>query len=699
MQPANEQTVLGNFENPRFSYHGTSSRFFKRDGKYFVNTDGPDGKLADYEIKYTFGVSPLQQYLIEFPGGRMQALSIAWDTGKKRWFHLYPTEKITHDDPLHWTGRYQNWNSVCADCHSTNLQKNYDLAGDAYKTTWDSISVGCQSCHGPGSTHVEWARNRSPGRDYRPEEIGLSASFAGMDAGEQVNACAPCHSRRLRLSADDWVGRPLLDSFLPSTLEPEMYHPDGQIKDEVYEYGSFLQSKMYREGVRCVDCHDPHTLRPKAKRNELCVRCHKEQPDDRFATLQRKLYDTPNHHFHREGSPGAQCVNCHMPSKNYMVVDPRRDHSFRVPRPDLSVKIGSPNACNACHQNRPQQWAADMIVKWYGPSRAIAPHYGEAIAAGRAGESGAESKLVALVRDSKQSGIVRATALEVLRRYGGEAGRAMIEATRDKDPLVRAIAVDGLDRLSPNEKLSVIGPLLKDPIRAVRVHAARAIADAPVDQLQPGLRRDFESALADYKRVQIFNGEAPSAHLNLALVETRMKQFDRAVESYKAAIRLDPHFLPARVNLGNLYNQLGRNDEAERVFRDAIERMPGEGELHYSLGLLLAEEGRLAEAAHELRKATSLLPGRTRAYYNLGLALQQLGRYSEATSALLKAHVLDARDRDVLNALVLLYAERNEWAHALPYAQKLVQLAPEDVESRRLLERIQKELRSGSGSP
>ena len=182
MQVANERSVLGNFDNATFQYAGITSTFSKRNGNFFVSTDGPDGRLSDYEIKYTFGVTPLQQYLIEFPGGRMQALPIAWDTrpkdkGGQRWFHLYPSERITHEDELHWTRPQQNWNFMCADCHSTNLKKNYDATSHTFKTTWSEVNVSCEACHGPGSRHVEWALRAAQGLKKTDTTKGLTVSF------------------------------------------------------------------------------------------------------------------------------------------------------------------------------------------------------------------------------------------------------------------------------------------------------------------------------------------------------------------------------------------------------------------------------------------------------------------------------------------------------------------------------------------
>lgn len=685
-----DQTVRGDFNDKQFTNYGVTTRFFKKDGKFFVNTETGDGGFADFEIKYTFGIRPLQQYLIEFPGGRLQTLGTAWDTNKKNWFHIYANERIKTDDPLHWTKVYQNWNLMCADCHSTNVRKNYDPQTETYKTTWDVINVSCQSCHGPGSAHVKWARRHETRTSRKSEAVGLVVRLESSPH-DQVSVCLPCHTRRARLTAEDWAGRPFLDTFLPALLTEQLYHADGQFLEEDYEYGSFLQTKMYNDGVRCVDCHDAHSLKKKAEGNALCVQCHSERADRRFPKLIPKVYDTPAHHFHKADSPAAQCINCHMPAKNFMVVDVRRDHSFRVPRPDLTIKIGTPNACNQCHKDKTPQWAADAVAKWYGPNRRQESHYGEVIAAARARKPEAAAQLVALISDRNIPDIVRASAVALLRNYGPEVNQAMIDATKDPEPLVRVTAVDGLDRLTPDEKLSVVTPLVADPIRAVRIQAARVLTAGPIDRLEPARRQEFDSALAEYKLAQIYNADIPGGNLNLALIETNLKLFDNAIEHYKTAIRLDPTFMPARVNLGNLYNQLGRNAEAETQFREAIGRAPNDGELHYSLGLLLAEEKRLPESAEELGKAATLMPDRSRVQYNYALALQQIGKMKEAEAVLLRGYRLNPRDPDVVNALVLFYAQQEKWEQALPYAQALVKLMPGAPEPLQILQRIEAE--------
>lgn len=652
MQRATPETVLGDFGDATFTHRGVTSRFFTRADRFFVNTEGADGQLVDFELKYTFGAEPLQQYLAPFPGGRLQSLTIAWDTRREEWFHLYPDERIAPDDPLHWTGRYQNWNAMCAECHSTNLRKNYDVASDTYRTAWDVVDVGCQACHGPGESHVEWARAGQSGPAGGAPAVGLVMALDAAGAETEIQACAGCHSHRQRIGHADRHARPFLDDFLPSTLRDGLYFPDGQIRDEVYVWGSFVQSRMYGAGVRCSNCHDPHGLGLSAEGNAVCVQCHRETPVERFPTLRSKRYDTPAHHFHEPGSAGAQCVSCHMPARTYMEVDERRDHSFRVPRPDLSPAVGSPNACTQCHTEETDAWAAARAAEWWDSPRT--PHFAEVLAAARRGDPAAEGGLGALAGDADQPAIVRATALEHLAQIGRTAPQIAVSAAMDPDPLVRAAAAGTLERVDPQARIAALVPLLDDPVRAVRIAAARALTSLPRAALEARQALRLDAALAEVVDAEMASADLPGAHLNLGILRLRSGDPDAAEADYRTALRLDPGFTPARFNLANLLNLLERNAEAESVLRAGIERTPDEGELHYSLGLLMAEEQRLEEAAVRLRRAADLLPARSRVRYNYGLVLQQLGRLDEAEAALQEANTLDPRDPDVPAALRVL---------------------------------------------
>ena len=691
-------SVRGDFANASFKHQGITTRFFRRDGKYFVNTDGPDGKLADFEIKYTFGIDPLQQYLIELPGGRLQALTIAWDTNKKRWFHLYPKEKAPAGDVMHWTGNYQTGNTMCIECHTTGYEKRYDAKTGSFDTRWKEINVSCQSCHGAGSTHVAWAQSLPPGvaasaasrANAAPPNYGLMVDFkaAGVaGAAAELEVCAACHSRRGDLTPTPLAGEPLLDNFLPARLTPELYHADGQQREEVYVYASMRQSKMHQFGVRCTDCHDAHTSKLKVDGNGVCLQCHATTPDPRFPTAAGN-FDAPAHHFHKPETPGAQCLNCHMPIKNYMIVHPRPDHSMRIPRPDLNAVTGAPDACTACHKDKPAAWAAAATERWYGTKRRQVPHFGPVLAAARAGAPGADASLARLVADPANPAIVRASALAALRAYpqGHEAER--VAATRDADAEVRAAAADSMDAFPPAQRVQALAPLLRDPVRAVRATAARTLSSLDPASLDAATREAFDAALAEYMAAQAVSLDMPGSRLNRAVVYQNTGQPDLAEAEYLAALRIDPDFTPARANLAQFYGARARLPDAERVLAEGVKRVPAQGELHYSLGLVLAEQGRMAEAATALGRAAVLLPERARVRYNLGLALQQSGKRAEAQRAFTEAYRLDASDPAVPYALALLNAQERRWPDALSWAERLQRIDPNNPQARQFVERL-----------
>lgn len=711
MQAATGQTVLGDFKDATYTYYDVTSTFSRKDGKFLVRTDGADGRLHTYEIAYTFGIYPLQQYLIAFPDGRVQALNVCWDTrpkeaGGQRWFHLYPDEEIRHDDVLHWTGPYQNWNHMCAECHSTNVRKNYDLAADQFAASWSEINVSCEACHGPGSNHVEWARAIPGGdTDETCAQLGLVINlkeprpvtwvFEGDAATAKrepprtspvgVEMCARCHSRRDTFSEDYLHGRPLADTHRLALLESTLFEFDGQIKkdEEVYEYQSFQQSKMYAAGVTCIDCHNPHTLKMPLG-NAVCASCHRA---DHF--------DTPAHHFHAAESAGSLCVACHAPSKNYMVIHARHDHSFRIPRPDLTLKIGVPNACNQCHADQSAQWAVEATLNWWGPMQAKEPHYGEVLAAAHRGLPGAERSLVGLIHDDTQSALVRASAVALLGDLlgitlvpVGTAHPTLVRALRNPEPMVRAAAIDSLRAINPADWVELITPLLNDDVRFVRIDAARALAAAPKDAMTAEQKAALRRGLVEYRQAQLVNADRAEAHLNLGALSVDLGQLDEAVREYKTAIRLSPHFSPAYVNLADLYRIRQQDDQAERALRAGLELSPNDAGLHHALGLTLARRNRLAEAVSHLEKSVALAVDNARYTYVYGVALHSTGEAERAMDVLEGAHRRHPSNRDILIALATFCRDAGDSASAVEFAAKLVELAPEDAAAGRLLEEL-----------
>ena len=646
MQPATAETVLGDFTDSVFDHHGVRSTFSRRGDKFFVKTENAKGKLEEFEVAYVFGVYPLQQYLIPFPDGRLQALAVAWDTrpagqGGQRWFHVYGNEEIAHDDPLHWTGPQQNWNYMCAECHSTGLRKNYDAKQDRFDTTWKEIDVSCEACHGPGSEHVAWARaGAESGEDSALPGAGLVVSFderRGVSwvidvttgnarrsepriTSKEIETCARCHSRRSQLSEDYVHGEALMQTHLPALLTAPLYFPDGQIRDEVYVYGSFLQSKMFQAGVTCSDCHDPHSQQLHAPGNGVCLQCH-----------QASSYDARKHHSHDPDKEGGSCAECHMPPRNYMVVDPRHDHSFRIPRPDRSVSMGVPNACTNCHSDQNDEWAAAKTRDWYGDEPEGFQSFASAFAALNSGAANATPRLVEVMADTSQSAIARGTAVRDLQGVFSE--RALPDLARalfDEEPLVRLGAVETAGLLPLPQRWQLTQHLLDDPLLAIRIEAASGLAGVPLDQLEAEDQRRLQRAIQEYIATQKTTLERPEARVNLGNLYSAQGDFVQAEDYYRQALAIDPIFTPATANLADMLRAQGRDDEGEALLREGLARQQQSGALHYSLGLLLVRKGESEAALTELQKAAELDPDSSRFVYVYAVALNSAGRPDEA---------------------------------------------------------------------
>ena len=670
MDLATDATVLGDFGDAEFTQAGMTSRFYRKGDGFFVYTEGPGGEMDEFEVRYTFGIEPLQQYLVPFPGGRLQALPIAWNTQRGRWFTLNPDTVIAPDDWLHWTRNGQNWNGMCAECHSTNLEKNLDPDTGTYATTWTDIDVSCEACHGPASCHVAWAKVDPVDRPL-VDNYGLEVVTRGIGNRDYVDLCAPCHARRSEIADYDHGQAGLLQHFVPALLDEGLYHPDGQIQDEVFVWGSFVQSKMYRSGVQCGDCHDPHSLTLLREGNALCTHCHESA-----------TYDSSAHHFHQatvEGEPSdaALCISCHMPEQPYMVIDYRADHSLRVPRPDLSESLGVPNSCSqsGCHADQTVEWAVDAYTNWYGDERE--PHYGTVLAAARAGDPGVQDALLRLAEAPSTAAIVRATALRALAAYPPERNRPVLQrALASDDPLLRHAAVEALATDSPAELAEALAPLLFDPVRAVRLRVASQLAGIPREFLtgeqSATLDRELDAYIASMRSILDF---ASSGH-NLGNLYEALGDAGSAERYYRKAIAVDDLFFPAKMNLAVLLSRTGRDSEAEPLLRDVLAAYPEQHDAAYSLALLLVASGRPEEALMYMDQAAAGLPERSRIHYNRGLLLAQMGRDEDAERALRSALQLQPDSVDYLYALIDFCARRGRLDEALQLARRMIEAHP-----------------------
>ena len=694
MQLPAADTVLGDFNNASFVYNGITSTFFTRNDEYFVRTDGEDGKLTEYPVRYVFGVYPLQQYLLPLDRGRLQALSIAWDArpaseGGQRWYHLYPDEPIDYRDPLHWTGPYQNWNTRCAECHSTNVKKHYDATTRSFATRFDEINVGCEGCHGPGATHVELARSGSleklanGGLALDMAQRGEWAFGAGesiarrrqpLSSDTQIDNCGRCHSRRGTLG-DYHYGADLLDTHRLSMLQSPLYYPDGQILDEVYVYGSFVQSKMHQAGVVCSNCHEPHSNQLRAPDNGVCAQCHLPQ-----------RYDVQAHHHHPVASEGALCANCHMPETSYMGVDPRRDHSMRIPRPDLSLMAGTPNACNQCHSEQSADWALAALRSWEVSFSDSARHPARAFHALNRGDGRGVPRLAELASDTSAAPIYRASALEAIGQFGASETLPIArDLLQSPDPMLRTSAVRSLQGLPIPQRYGLLQPLLDDPVATVRMEVASSLASVPLDRVSPAEAEALLELFAQYRDVQLEHADMPSVQLQLALFYSARGDFPSAEAAYREALYLNAQLVPAYLNLADLLRGLQREEEARVLLQTALEVAPDNSATLHALGLLETRAGNSDSALDLLGRAAAAETEGTRHRFVYAIALHDLGQPEEAIRQLESLNRSAPDNEEVLLALANYSAGQGQRQRAQAYAQRLVELAPSNPAYRRLL--------------
>lgn len=584
------ENVLGDFDDASFEHNGFTYRFLQEGKQYFVVADSQSGKAERYLVHSVVGVTPLQQYLVHTGKGRLQALDVAWDTEKGRWYHLYPDIDTSAGNGLHWSGTYKNWNSRCAECHVTGYEKRYDPRKDTYNSVQAEIGVGCEACHGPGEAHMSWAKqpDKFNASDWQGiDKLGFVPTHKVGDAASEINLCAVCHSRREPLGADSPPeGADFSDHYRLSLLRESLYFPDGQIKDEVYVYGSFLQSRMYARGVRCTHCHDAHNYGLKMKGNALCTQCHNVKGNSAFPSLLKAEYDSSGHHFHAENSKAAECTSCHMPERNYMIVDGRRDHGFRLPRPGLAEKIGSPDVCTACHQDKSSQWAARVIQTRFPESGQKSRHFSEVFASiGVSALNRSVNDLLKLAKDIDLPAIVRATALE---RCSGLPHALTADDIKvlaeDRSNLVRMASIGLVRNLPAGQKTSLLIPLLGDVARSVRIEAAKAMLDISPKEIPASNRQVLDASMKEFQNSMLAKSDFPEGQMVLGGVALTLKRFQVASTAFERAVSMDPQLVEGWMILIRIKLALGEISAARQFLVQAIQNNPDSYEIEQLAG-------------------------------------------------------------------------------------------------------------------
>ena len=707
MQKASAQSVLANFSNQAFQHNGIHYLFSKSENaqQYFVTTTSLEGDKEKYEILYTFGFTPLQQYLVRIEGGRLQALQVAWDSrpksvGGQKWFHLLPEENIEAVDRLHWQGPLFNWNAMCADCHSSGVERNFDTETNSFSTHWNEINVSCQSCHGDTEAHLSAMQGKIPSTDQTNTDKGFNSGLGEpvgvwqfsehKDTAElvpsnsltsnplsktqtiklrqkQIDVCAACHSRRSPLTEKIDPSLPYSDQFELELLSPITYHHDGQIKDEVFVYGSFLQSKMFHAGVTCTDCHKPHSMELKIEGNSLCAQCHKPQ-----------VFDTPKHHHHQTSSEGSQCVNCHMPETNYMVVDPRRDHSIKVPSPSLQTELNSPNTCNRCHTDKNADWSINHLKQWF-KSNQQQPHYGEAFQAINNRENSAIDQTKKQLQTKNLPDIVRASLIAQLKYIpSNDTLDILIDHLSYQDDLVVLGALKGLSSFPANYIYKNVAPLLESQSRSIRIEAVRTLSKLPEETKKQLNQTAYKNAKSELLSAGAESGARGESLVNLSNFYTNETEYENAIKHFQLAMDNDPAFAPAYVNLADLYRALGNEENALKILQTGIKTLPENADLLHAYGLALVRTSQKQDSLIYLKKAADNAIENAHYQYVYAVALNQIKDGDSALQHLNSTLKHHNHDEQLLTLGLQISLSLNQRDSTLRYARKLLEIYPND---------------------
>lgn len=636
MQLVTETSVLGDFNDTNASIDGVDYFFSKKGSEYFVKTIELDGSEYEYKVSYVFGLTPLQQYIVDFPDGKKQVLRVTWDTIENKWFHQYAGDEIVITDWLHWSRGAQNWNTMCAECHSTNLKKNYLVEKDSFHTSYSSINVSCESCHGPGAKHVNWANSGA--------KEGPMYTILGNDQTSQMNMCAPCHARRVKLTKNMIPNLNFEDQYMVQNISSDFYHLDGQILEEDYVYGSFLQSKMHAQGVKCGDCHNVHSNELKMTGNKLCLQCHVPTQ-----------YDSPSHHFHKENTEASQCINCHMTGRYYMGNDFRRDHSFRIPRPDQSVSHGTPNACSECHKDKSEEWAAKQIVDWYGKERR--PHFSDYLLMSNSSVLNASDrkKLNEFITDLNYPSIARSTVIANLRFEDEDDIKSLLRALNDSSAIVRYNALMQFRNMNAQDRLSVAQKHLADKTRLVRIGSAQLLIGFDGGNWSEADKLSLSKAKTELEEMLYGNADFSTGRLQLGDYFMQANDVNRAIKHYEMALKMDSLLFPVYTNLATAYSITKQGDKALETLNIWMDKEPNASRPYYLRALLNFELGNNDLAEQDLKMAIELNPDDSRSMYNLATYYYQTKAFSNALRMINKAMSIEPENQEIkyLKALIL----------------------------------------------
>ena len=598
---ADEKLDAEAFSGQRIKAHGMELEMQRDAQGQLQMRDVATGKV--YKVGGVIGRKPLVQYLLEWKDGGLQTPSAAWDVQKKEWFDVFRDDALQQarggaqrkpGEWGHWTGRGMNWESQCAWCHMSGFRKNYDVATDTFKATWQEPGITCIRCHKVSDTP-----------DAQDGCLVARADRKLTDAQHDDN-CASCHARREELTPDFTVGDKFDDHFrLELPKVPGVFHPNGLQLEEDYSETSFRLHRMGRTGVTCFDCHDPHSGKVPlpTENDELCLQCHGNNQ-----VINGVLAPQVSHN-RLCGGKATPCIECHMPRMTYMGRDPRRDHALHWPDPRMSMELGVPNACLNCHKDKDDQWCTEYLEKRYKEER-LGKYRQRFRAAGHAmqGKGSVQELLAAYAAEEIPAW--RATLLGLLAQYPltPEVQATALGATQDSDALVRAAAAELLGGDTARKALA-------DKTRCVRLAAGWTLFPNALPAGHP--------VLGEMQRTATHQADQPTGAMQLAMLANAAGKPAAAEAQYRRAVLRDPASAVARMDYAVFLAQQNRPVDALKQMLACTAAHPQNAEAQYRLGLILTELRQYAPALRAMQKAVKLDPQHAPAVQ----ALRQLKNY------------------------------------------------------------------------
>ena len=363
-----------------------------------------------------------------------------------------------------------------------------------------------------------------------------------------------------------------------------------------------------------------------------------------------------------------------------MGVDARRDHSMRVPNPQLAESIGAPDACTNGHNDRSQKWAGQAIDYWLKSkslTRQKQMHFGETFHAARQGLPEAHQSLIEIANNISFTPIVRSTALELLNNYPDQDSfQVALDQLKDSDPLVRLGALRTLEFLPQQQRWKPIAPLLNDSAAAVRHEATRLLlGSSPANRAD---KEKLQSGIEHYMASLMISGDMPLGQVNIGNAYRSQRLFTKAHDAYKKALDLDPFNAPAMINLADTYRAQGHDRKSLQELLVANEKIPDNAMLRHSLGLAQIRAKQTEDALKNLLLAVTLAPDNVRYSYIYAIALNGRGQSEAAIKELQRALKYGTNNRDILLALVTINRDRGDNKNAKAFAKQLIDLFPND---------------------